>query len=641
MIESDKKAIQNKEDWIRWQDARKDWDTYSRADIDFYLGNHFTKDQKDQLDERNQTSTTLDRLYSAVEQFKAIITSKPPKFSAVGREDSDSKLASVWRTILEYIWDISDGNEEFKQVVHDYAVTGLGYLYAYLDKEADFGRGEIKFKCLSPFRVVVDPASKNRWFDDASAILVGLTMTGDQLVNNIPKLKDIIDDIETIGSGGDEDFPSSTQQTTQSTFTPDQVKDKDPTQKSYRLIEKFEKVKVPFYRVSFQGSEFIVDEDGKDELEADIKFISNDVEFIEIMQTRIKVTASVGQVLLYTHVLDTDTYPVIPVPNIWNGTPYPTSDIRKNRDLQIYLDKLLSIITSHAQTSSGLKLLVPMGSVENISTLEEDWANPNAAIEYDPTMGEPHFPAPQPLSNSVMTLPKLIEGYIDLNMGIFELSQGNAEAAPRTASATMMFEDFGQRRSKSKLRDIEGSLKRLGKVIYQMSKAHYDFQKTFRVVQPNNDIDEFTVNYYDDKSEEALKLNDLGSGEYDIRIIGSSTLPSNRWGEWQVYMEAYQAGLIDQTEALKKTEIFDKRGVLERTSLVSQLQSALANAEDQIKKLGGDLQTAQRETIGARQRVEVEKTKTTLHGIEADAKAESKVQVNKLQTAVNSLGKSQ
>jgi len=288
-----------------------------------------------------------------------------------------------------------------------------------------------------------------------------------------------------------------------------------------------------------------------------------------------------------------------------------------------------------------LKLLVPMGSVENISTLEEDWANPNAAIEYDPTMGEPHFPAPQPLSNSVMTLPKLIEGYIDLNMGIFELSQGNAEAAPRTASATMMFEDFGQRRSKSKLRDIEGSLKRLGKVIYQMSKAHYDFQKTFRVVQPNNDIDEFTVNYYDDKSEEALKLNDLGSGEYDIRIIGSSTLPSNRWGEWQVYMEAYQAGLIDQTEALKKTEIFDKRGVLERTSLVSQLQSALANAEEQIKKLGGDLQTAQRETIGARQRVEVEKTKTTLHGIEADAKAESKVQVNKLQTAVNSLGKSQ
>ena len=40
--------------------------------------------------------------------------------------------------------------------------------------------------------------------------------------------------------------------------------------------------------------------------------------------------------------------------------------------------------------------------------------------------------------------------YIDLNMGIWEMQQGNAEAAPRTSSATMMMEDFGQRRSKSK-----------------------------------------------------------------------------------------------------------------------------------------------------------------------------------------------
>ena len=40
------------------------------------------------------------------------------------REDSDSDLANVWKTI-KYIWNISDGNETFKQAIHDYAVTGL------------------------------------------------------------------------------------------------------------------------------------------------------------------------------------------------------------------------------------------------------------------------------------------------------------------------------------------------------------------------------------------------------------------------------------------------------------------------------------------------------------------------------------
>ena len=49
--------------------------------------------------------------------------------------------------------------------------------------------------------------------------------------------------------------------------------------------------------------------------------------------------------------------------------------------------------------------------------------------------------------------------------------QGSSEAAPRTYSATMMMEDVGQRRSKSKLRDIEGSLRRVGQVCYNMQAA--------------------------------------------------------------------------------------------------------------------------------------------------------------------------
>ena len=126
MIEADKRTIAIKELWKRWDDARKEWADHAREDIDFYLGNHFSEAEQIELESRNQSSVPLDRLYSAIEQFKAIITSKPPKFSAMPREDSDSDLANVWKTILEYIWNISDGNEVFKQVVHEYSVTGLG-----------------------------------------------------------------------------------------------------------------------------------------------------------------------------------------------------------------------------------------------------------------------------------------------------------------------------------------------------------------------------------------------------------------------------------------------------------------------------------------------------------------------------------
>ena len=161
MIQEDIRVKEIKELWRRWSDARKDWDVQAREDIDFYLGNHWSEAQVNALDERNQSSLALDRLYSAVEQFKAIITSKPPKFSAAGREDSDTRMANVWKGILEYVWDISDGDEVFKQTIHDYAVTGLGYFYCYIDPEADYGRGEVKFTYVDPFRVVVDPNSRS------------------------------------------------------------------------------------------------------------------------------------------------------------------------------------------------------------------------------------------------------------------------------------------------------------------------------------------------------------------------------------------------------------------------------------------------------------------------------------------------
>ena len=643
MLKEDKLATEVKEQYQKWLDSRKDWDTQAREDIDFYLGNHFNQEEMDMLAERNQASMPMDRLYGAIEQFKAIITSKPPKFSSVPREDSDTKMSKVWNSILEYISDISDGNETFKQVIHDYAVTGLGYFYAFLEPEADFGRGEIKFTHLDPFRVVVDPNSRNRWFDDASQIIVSTILTESQLLDTYPKLEPMIKDIESM-MYSDSDYPSGQNLSQGKAFTPDIVNNNEhDSTNRYRVLECFRKVKVAYYRFldKTTGEEKILDTESLNQIMEDervkLAVEQNMVDVVEVMQTRIKQVCTVGQIVLFERVLNTDIFPVVPVPNIWTNTPYPMSDVRKNKDFQRFLNKLTSLITTHAQASAGLKLLIPQGSVQDVEELERDWANPNATIEYDASFGEPHFPAPQPLANSIMDLPKFVEHYIDLNMGIFEMQQGNTEAAPRTSSGTMMMEDFGQRRSKSKLRDVEGSLRRLGKVCYNLAKYHYDYPKTFRIVQPNNDLTEYMVNkrMYDDKTNELMSIhNDLTIGQFDVRIIGNSTMPSNKWGEWNVYMEAYQAGLIDRNEALKKTEIFDKEGVLSRMDMVAQLQQQLQGATEQIKKLEGDLQTAHREAISSRKRTEVEKFKADLKKIETDSKAKSEVSINKLNNAV-------
>ena len=53
-MEQDKRALYNDELYRQWRDARSDWDTEARRDIDFFLGNHFTVDESEELASRNQ-----------------------------------------------------------------------------------------------------------------------------------------------------------------------------------------------------------------------------------------------------------------------------------------------------------------------------------------------------------------------------------------------------------------------------------------------------------------------------------------------------------------------------------------------------------------------------------------------------------
>ena len=67
MIQTDKRAEYVRDLWRDWADARKDWDTHAREDIDFYLGNHFSASEQDELESRNQSNIPLDRLYGAIQ----------------------------------------------------------------------------------------------------------------------------------------------------------------------------------------------------------------------------------------------------------------------------------------------------------------------------------------------------------------------------------------------------------------------------------------------------------------------------------------------------------------------------------------------------------------------------------------------
>ena len=339
----------------------------------------------------------------------------------------------------------------------------------------------------------------------------------------------------------------------------------------------------------------------------------------KIVRNRVQMIVSVGSVLLYTRILPVEDYPIVPMMNVHNRNPYPESDVRIYRPLQEYINKIRSLIVAHASTSTNVKLLIPRGAV-NKKEIEQEWGRAGTAvIEFDGELGAPVVAGPIPLPNELYKNEADAKHDLEYGFGIFELMQGGSQGAPSTYRGTIAIDEYGQRRIKSRQDDLESVLNQLAKVTIPLMQQIYTEEKDIRLVQPSGLIKETKFNYNNENL--TGRINDITTGAYDIVVVTGSTLPSNRWAQFEFYMQMYQQGLIDQVETLKKTEVVDIEGVLERMNTIKMLQQQVAQQEEEIKGLKGDLQTADRETVGARKRLEVEKFKSDLSDQASKAQA--------------------
>tara|TARA_R110002096_G_scaffold394008_3_gene589140 strand:+ start:793 stop:2877 length:2085 start_codon:yes stop_codon:yes gene_type:complete len=635
--------------FIKYSKERESWATHAQEDREFRLGKQWKKEQRDILEARGQAAIVVNRIHPAVETAKAMLTSNRPSFRCSAREDSDNKVATVFNTMLEYVYDKSDGQSVLRNVVDDYYVSGMGCMLVYQDPNADDGKGEIKMRDIDPLDVYVDPNSRSRFCDDAESIIVSRLFSKSQARKMYPmyesKIKNASSDVdwaEELPDTGREDDSETSFPGQHGQANDDYVRGYERyskiAEKKYKIFERHSGQEKEMNEAQFSNykKSMITVVDGQvfphnpDLKEAEV--LNSDlikkgvVDVVEVPQIRIKQCVIIGDKLLYERFMPIDEYPVVFFMNIHTRTPYPTSDVRMVKNLQEYINKVRSLIIAHMTTSTNTKILVPSGSVD-MKDFEEKWAQPGVAIEVDFDMGQPVPVQPTPIPNELYSNEMNAKADIDHQLGLYEMMQGNSSAAPQTYKATIALDEFGQRKIKSKMADIEMGLVRAGKIAISLMQQLYTKEKVFRVVQPNNSISEVVINkkLVDDKQQEIGVFNDISVGQYDLIVVAGSTMPSNRWAELELYMDAYSKGIIDRNEVLKKTEVFDMEGVLERVDMIQKLQGEMQSAQEQIKNMNGDIQTKDREIQHLRNRVETEKFKTKLDGQTQQSKAAGKI----------------
>ena len=678
--------------WKSYSNKRELWAEQAQEDAEFRLGRQWTAEQQRILLERGQAPLVVNRIHPAVEAAKALLTSGKPQFRVSPREDSDNKVAQVFNSLLEYMWYISDGTQALRNTIDDYYTMGLGAMMVYIDPLKDFGRGEVCFHDVDPLDVYIDPNARHRLGDDAENIIVSRMFTKEQAMKMYPQyetaIKNASSDLHT-------DRPTTRRVDDKAIVFPEDTATKTDTNfgensEYIRGYERYYKVWVKRFHIknNIDGVEEVFSEEEFEEYigrpavkingqpitdakkaegiiaqlmqayeqaaqQAEIEEMPEPempqieeltyadlieeglIETVSVPVQRVKMCVIMGDKYLYSRILPTEHYPIILFMNIHTRTPYPVSDVRMVKDMQEYINKTRSLIIAHATTSTNTKILIPSGSVD-MQDFEQRWAQPGVAIEVDMDSGAPQPVQPTPLPNTLYQNEQVAKTDIDHALGLYELMQGNASAAPHTYKATVSLDEFGQRKIKSKLQDIESGLVRMAKVAIPLMQQLYQAEKVVRIVQPNNSLNEIVINkkLYDDKTGELDVINDISRGNFDVVVVTGSTLPTNRYAQLELYMDAYRNGIIDKQEVLKKTEVFDMEGVLERTDLVQQLTQQLEKSKETIKKLQGDMQTREREVYHAKQRAEIEKFKADLDKTKVESKASSKLFEKRLDDAL-------
>ena len=360
----------------------------------------------------------------------------------------------------------------------------------------------------------------------------------------------------------------------------------------------------------------------------------NIVDAIKFYENRIIITCTVGDdVFLYEYQLPVNEYPIVPISYMYSGTPYPMSAVVPLIGKQQEINKAHQIMLHNANLASNLRWMYEEGSVP-----EDEWeqysSSPGALLKYRQGFTPPTPVLPAPINNAFYSITQEGKSDAEYISGVPSSMMGFTKEQPETYRGLLANDEFGTRRLKAWMGSIvEPCLEHLGKVFQSMAQKHYSVEKVFRIVQPEagqtpqEQEKEVKINIpiYNDYGEAIGKYRNYASARFDVRIIAGATMPVNRWALLEEYFRWFQAGLIDDIAMISETDIRNKKSVIERKSMYSQMQGQISQMEEAMKDKEGTIETLERQLVQAGIKMKIGEAGTEIRKDVLETEAQQKL----------------
>ena len=618
-------------DYLLFESSSSEYRYQMAEDHEFYLGSQLTKTQKNYLLSVGQPPEANNKIRPAVEQVLANIAASAPEWDvhAVGKTDNDA--AFVFDQLLDKIWYESDADVHFRQACKDFIVKGIAYMYVYPNYKGDGGLGTINVKRMPPESIFVDPNTSLPDFSDASAIIYSDLHTKEHLKVLFPQYAREIEEAEENNHRNERESGKYSRDNIETRGSHDL-----DHQTRVRKYCYFKKVNVPHALILDTAT-------GKSKLynKDEYKKLTESKEYDEFLkegfiteqltyQTRIREVFVVGDKLLYDEILPISEYPITVACNEHAGNPFPSGDVRHAKTPQRMLNRTEALLISHTNATTNFKLLYEDGAID--ASEIQKWHIPNAIIRANPgalASGKIKEFSPPAVSSSLYTEKSRYEIDIETVFGAYKFLQGNSQGAPGTVGEAQIMDESSSRKQNWKILPIYDMLTKTAKVITQWMPNIYDQQRTLRIVSPTGEENEVTLNIpvIDDKTGAVKKLYDMETASFDVRVVVGSTRSTSPMAELQKDLSLLSAGIYDRTQVIMNMKgDIDKASLMQRMSEISNLQSQLAQAQEELKRMRGDLQTREREVFHANMRAEISEATKPVSDAVSNIKSNAKLE---------------
>lgn len=452
-----------------YQEQLSNWRDRAERYESFFRGGQYSRKEKKILKNYGLIPLVINLTRPLISQRRAILTSSKPTWRVVPLQGGNKLIAEAAQQYLVGKWNADYVDTQLNLALKDCLITGVGYLFVDLASFLDNSTFDINIKKLSWNYVLPDPKAQEFDLSDAENILIRkfVSLSRARVLYGLTKEE------------AESSISESAAHNTGNTEATQQVE----------VLDRFSKYPVTQYHVTPAKGEFLRDlptifytddlttktSQENRALAEDMKRLSVEgtIELKEMRQLHIYRAISVGDLAVYSGVMNIRDYPIIPFIDE-HGTTFEKcqGDVEFIEGIQKAINKFYLLTMHNAMLTGNFRVMGPKNAVKNKTQFQRTSALPGAYLEYepDPTLpngGKPEIIQPGTLSSAFYGLTGDLMDKAKFELSVFSPVMGDARGTPETFSTTASLQDFGTQSIKELARRIDVQVAKVGEIVLQ------------------------------------------------------------------------------------------------------------------------------------------------------------------------------